>query len=156
MLLPQGELVVEDGWDAGQTRVLKVACGGVKGGLEVEGVREVLLFIVVNVGPHGYRLFLKFVDVSLPFIIAQERAKSASLDLICDETDHPCIELKHGGHLNVHHPDEIQELSEYGAPLFIPMVTVVVAVSPSELVSKTQPVLLDQLLEAADSAVPAI
>jgi len=156
VLLPQGELVVEDGWDAGETGVLILACGGVKGRLKVEGVREVLLFIVINVGPHGYRLFFKFVNVSLPLIIAQERAESASLDLISDEADHPCIEFKHGGHLYVDHPDEIQELSEYGAPLFIPIVTVVVAVSPRELVSKTQPVLLNKLLEATDGAVSAI
>ena len=89
-------------------------------------------------------------------IIAQERAESASLDLISDEADHPCIEFKHGGHLYVDHPDEIQELSEYGAPLFIPIVTVMVTVSPGELVTETQPVLLYQLLEAADSAVSAI
>ena len=54
MLLPQGELVVKDSWDPGETRVLKLACGGVKGRLKVEGVREVLLFIVINVRPHGY------------------------------------------------------------------------------------------------------
>ena len=156
VLLPKCELMVEDTRDAGQTRVLILASRGVKGWLEIERIREVLLFIMVNVGPHGYRLFFKFVDVSLSLIIAQERAESASLNLISDKAEHSCIELKHGGHLNVHHPHEIQELSEYGAPLFIPIVTVVVTVSPSELMSKTQPVLLYQLLEAADSAIPAI
>ena len=136
VLLPKSELMVEDTWDAGQTRVLILASRGVKGWLEVEGVRKVLLFIVVNVRPHGYRLFFKFVDISLSLIIAQECAEPASLNLISDEAEHPCIELKHGGHLNVNHPHEIQELSEYRAPLFIPIVTIVVTVSPSELMSK--------------------
>ena len=89
-------------------------------------------------------------------IVTQESAESASLDLISDETEHPRIELKHGGQLNVHHPHEIQELSEYGAPLLIPIFFVVVAISPSELMPKAQPLLLDQLLEAADSAISAI
>lgn len=111
---------------------------------------------MVNVGPHGHGLVFKLVDVSLSLTVAQKGAEPTSLYLISDEAEHPCVEFKHGRQLDVNHSHEIQELSEYGAPLLISIVTVVVSVSPRELVPKAQPVLLDQLLEAADGAVPAI
>ena len=133
-----------------------LASRGVQGWLEVEGVREYLLIIVVNIGPHGHGLVFKLVDVSFSLTVAQEGTKPASLHLISDEAEHPCVELKHGGQLDVHHPHEIQELGEYGTPLLISIVTVVVSVSPRKLVPKAQPILVDQLLEAADGAVPAI
>lgn len=154
-VLPHGQVLVQGRRDTGDARVLRARSLGFRVDM-VEGVLEQVLRVVVYEGPHRYCLVSYIILVSFSLVITHKRAILAGVYFNSDEGEHPLIELEHVGHLHVYHPDQVQELNEYGTPLLILVVLAVVPESPRKLMPKRQPLLLNQLLEAPDRTVAAV
>jgi len=81
--------------------VLILPRGRIKWGLEIEWVGEEFFSVVVDVSPHAHCLVLQLVLVSLSLVVTEESAEAACVNLVHDEREHSCVELKHCRHLHV-------------------------------------------------------
>jgi hypothetical protein len=139
-----------------QARVLILIARGIKWRRKIERVGEHLPGIVIDVCPHGHCLLLQVVLVSLSLRVAQESPESACVDLISYKTQHFCVELEHGRHLNVNHPNEVQKLNKYRGALIIIIIFIVVAESACEHVAEGEPVFFNECLKASKGSVTTV
>ena len=122
----------------------------------IEWILKQILRVVVYEGPHRDCLISYIILVSLSLVITHECSVLASIDFNCDIGQHSLVELKHGGHLNVNHADQVQKLNENRTSLFIFVVFIVMPESSGELMTKREPFFFNKLLEPSDSPVSAI
>merc|ERR1719323_645647 len=111
------------------------------------------LLLRVDERPQALRLLDHLLVFPLLVTVAEECSEEAGIEMVENHTKQVLVELEGVGELLHDLPDAVDKLKEHGTSVGVVVLVVAMAGALGELVTKTQPLLLNQNLESLQSSV---